>query len=298
MQRLQGLPDTAALADDQYHVYALCYAHNGNRRVHDAFLMPQDLHDGPMPIDYSIWIVENRHRRFIVDLGFDPASAQRRNRKLAHHPVEALERIGVQCDEVSDIVITHLHCDHAGNMERFSNATIHVQDAEVAFVASRCMCEDHLRFPYELDHVLNVMRKNFAKQLAFHDGDGPLFPGVTLHKLAGHTAGLQGVRVNTPRGPVLLASDATHYFPNAFNLKPHPITLDVASMIASYRTIMSLVPGPEFVIPGHDPKVRDIYPKLVVSGIVLHALHEAPRVTEAGYFKSVANYLPEYPLDT
>ncbi len=297
MQRLQGLPDTAALAEDEYFVYALCYAHNGSRRVHDAFLMPQDLHNGPMPIDYSIWIAENRYRRFIVDLGFDPASAARRNRKLTHDPVDALERIGVRREAVTDVIITHLHCDHAGNIERFPNATVHVQDSEVAFVASRCMCEDHLRFPYELDHVLNVMRKNFAKQLAFHDGDDNLFPGVTLHKLPGHTAGLQGVRVKTPRGPLLLASDATHYFPNAYNLKPHPITLDVASMIASYRKIMSLVPGPDYVIPGHDPKVRAIYPKLMVNGIVLHALHDTPSETDAGYFRSVTNYLPEYPLE-
>jgi glyoxylase-like metal-dependent hydrolase (beta-lactamase superfamily II) len=296
MLSLDRLPLTSDLADDEYHVYSLCYAHNESRRVHDAFLMPQDLHNGPMPIDYSIWIIENAHRRFIVDLGFDLESAARRNRKLTHDPVKALEQIGIQCAEVTDIVITHLHCDHAGNIERFPNATVHVQDSEVAFVAGRCMCEDHLRFPFELDHVLNIVRKNFAKQLAFHDGDETLFPGITLHKLPGHTAGLQAVRIKTPRGNVLLASDATHYFPNAYNLKPHPITLDVTAMVASFRKIISLVSGPDFVIPGHDPKVRVIYPKLMVNGIVLYALHENPTETDVGFFKSVTNYCLEYPL--
>jgi glyoxylase-like metal-dependent hydrolase (beta-lactamase superfamily II) len=297
MQRLDRLPSTSGLSDDEYHIYSLCYAHNGSRRVHDAFLMAQDLHDGPMPIDYSIWIVENANRRFIVDLGFDLESAARRNRKLTHDPVKALEQIGIGCAEVTDIVITHLHCDHAGNIERFPNATVHVQDSEVAFVASRCMCEDHLRFPFELDHVLNIVRKTFAKQLTFHDGDEVLFPGITLHKLPGHTAGLQAVRIKTPRGDVLLASDATHYFPNAYNLKPHPITLDVPAMVASFRKIISLVSGPDFVIPGHDPKIRAIYPKLIVNGIVLCALHESPTETNVSFFKSVTNYLPDYPLE-
>jgi glyoxylase-like metal-dependent hydrolase (beta-lactamase superfamily II) len=291
------LPSTSSLAADEYHLYSLCYAHNGARRVQNAFLMPQDFHDGPMPIDYSVWIVENAHRRFIVDLGFDLASAARRRRKLVHDPVVALEQIGIQCDEVTDIVLTHLHCDHAGNIDRFANAIIHAQDSEVSFVSGRCMCEDHLRFPFEVDHVLNIVRKNFAKQVAFHDGDDDLFPGVTLHKLSGHTAGLQGVRVKTPRGFVLLASDATHFFPNAYNLSPYPITIDVTATIASYRKIFSLVSGPDFVIPGHDPKIRAIYPKLTVNGITLHALHESPTETDVGFYKSVANYLPNYPLE-
>jgi glyoxylase-like metal-dependent hydrolase (beta-lactamase superfamily II) len=297
MQRLDRLPSTSGLADDEYHVYSLCYARNSARRVFNAFIMPNDLHDGPMPIDYSVWVVENARRRFIVDLGFDPASAERRNRQLIHEPVKALERIGIAASEVTDVVLTHLHCDHAGNIDQFPNAIVHVQDSEVTFVSGRCMCEDHLRFPFEMEHVLNIVRKNFGKQLAFHEGDDDLFPGVTLHKLPGHTAGLQAVRVNTPRGEVLLASDATHFFPNAYNLMPYPIMIDATASIASFRRIFSLVAGPQFVIPGHDPKIRAIYPKLALNSVVLHALHEEPSETEMGFFKSVDNYLADYPLE-
>lgn len=295
MVRLDSLPSTSGLADDEYHVYSLCYARNSGRRVHNAFITPHDLHDGPMPIDYSVWIVENAQRRFIVDLGFDPASAKRRNRKLIHEPVKAIERIGIAANEVTDIVLTHLHCDHAGNIDQFPKAIVHAQDSEIAFVSGRCMCEDHLRFPFELDHVLNIVRKNFGKQLAFHDGNQDLFPGVTLHKLPGHTAGLQAVRVNTPRGKVLLASDASHFFPNVYNLIPYPIIIDAVESIASFRKTLSLVAGPDFLIPGHDPKIRAIYPKLVVNGVVLHALHESPTETEVGFFRSVENYLEDYP---
>lgn len=68
-------------------------------------------------------------------------------------------------------------------------------------------------------------------------------------------------------------------------------------MIASYRKIISLVSGPDFLLPGHDPKVRAIYPNLAVNGIVLHALHEEPTETDVDFSKSVANYLAEYPLE-
>ena len=65
----------------------------------------------------------------------------------------------------------HMHVDHAGNIKRFPDASVHLQDSEVAHVTGRCMHEDHLRHPYELADVLNIMRKNWGKQLAFHDGD-------------------------------------------------------------------------------------------------------------------------------
>lgn len=294
---LTELPSTAALADDEYHVYSLCYAKSSARRVSDAFAFTGgDLHDGPMPIDYNIWIVQNQKRRFLIDLGFSVESARARGRDLVYDPVEALAQIGVAPDSVTDIVISHMHVDHAGNIERFPNARIHLQDTEVGYVTGRCMHEDHLRYPYELDDVLNIMRKNWAKQLAFHDGDEALFPGVGLHLLPGHAPGLQGTLVNTPRGGLLLASDGSHFYPNAYNLSPFRITVSAPDTIASYRRMFALVPGPDFFIPGHDPKVRAIYPKIVVNDIELHVLHESPSETDLAYYQSTENYWPDYPL--
>lgn len=297
MQNLTKLPDPSELTDDEYHIYALCYAKNSARRVPDAFSFTgADFHDGPMPIDYFIWIVQNRHRRFLVDLGFSIGSARSRGRSLVHDPVEALRRIGVEPAEVTDIVISHMHVDHAGNIEQFPAATVHVQDSEVGYVTGRCMHEDALRHPYELDDVLNLMSKNWGKQLAFHDGDAALFPGVSLHLMPGHAPGLQATRVRTPRGDVLLASDGSHYFPNIYNQQPHRITVDAIQTVASYRRMMALVDGPEFFIPGHDPKVRSIYPAIAVGGVELTVLHQPPSESSLAFFRSVTNYEEDYPL--
>lgn len=298
MADLNRLPPTDGLADDEYHIYALTYAKNSTRRVADAFAFTgHDLHDAPMPIDYNVWIVQNARRRFLVDLGFSAETAKARRRVLVHEPVEALARIGVDPAGVSDIVISHMHVDHAGNIGRYPKATIHLQDEEVAYVTGRCMHEDHLRMPYELDDVLAMVRKNWGKQLRFHDGDEHLFPGVSLHLLPGHAPGLQGTLINTPRGEVLLASDGSHFYPNAYNLSPFRITVSAPDTIASYRRMFDLIEGPEFFIPGHDPKVRAIYPKLTVNGVELHALHEAPSESDVEFFRSVKNYAPDYPLD-
>ena len=120
------------------------------------------------------------------------------------------------------------------------------------------------------------IRKTYAKQTVFHDGDDDLAPGITLHKLPGHAAGLQAVRVKTPRGPVLLASDAVHFFPNFTRAAPFPFTLDMPAVLASIRKVQAPVAGPAFLIPGHDPKLRAAYPALAVNGVTLSLLHEAP----------------------
>jgi glyoxylase-like metal-dependent hydrolase (beta-lactamase superfamily II) len=250
-----------------------------------------------MPIDYSVWIVQNARRRFLIDVGFSVVSARARGRRLIHDPVAALERVGVAAEEVTDIVITHMHVDHAGDIGRFPKANVHLQDLEGGYVTGRCKHEDHLRFPYELEDVLTIMRKNWGRQLVFHDGDDALFQGVTLHLLPGHAPGLQAVRVNTPRGHVLLASDGSHFCANAYNLSPFRITVSAPDTIASYRKMFALISGPDFFIPGHDPKVRAIYPKILVNGVTLHALHESPSEIRLDYSKSTENYAADYPLE-
>ena len=92
---------------------------------------------------------------------------------------------------------------------------------------------------------------------------------------------VQAVRVNTPRGPVLLASDSTHYFANILNMKPFVLTIDTSATIDSYHRILKLAGGIDRLMPGHDPKVRRLYPAHDVNGIELLALHEKPNPISA-----------------
>ena len=66
---------------------------------------------------------------------------------------------------------------------------------------------------------------------------GTIAPGVTLHRIGGHTAGLQCVRVHTKRGWVVLASDAAHYYENIEGERPFPIVYNVADMLAGHRRL-------------------------------------------------------------
>ena len=95
--------------------------------------------DAPYPLDFFVWVVRSTERTIVVDTGFDEKEAARRERSLICRPGDALAMAGVDAAVVRDVVVTHLHCDHAGGIEQFPNAIFHVQDAEMAFATGRYM---------------------------------------------------------------------------------------------------------------------------------------------------------------
>ena len=101
----------------------------------------------------------------------------------------------------------------------------------------------------------------YADSVVFQDGDGEVAPGVSVHRVGGHSDGLQVVRVQTARGPVVLASDAMHFYANALSGNPFPIIYDLGAMAAGWRAAKKLAGGDDSrVIPGHDPDVRRRFP--------------------------------------
>lgn len=79
--------------------------------------------------------------------------------------------------------------------------------------------------------------------------------------MGGHSDGPQMVRVRTARGPLVLASDASHHFANMRREIPFPIVFDVGEMAAGWRLAKKLAGGDEtLVIPGHDPLLRRMFP--------------------------------------
>jgi glyoxylase-like metal-dependent hydrolase (beta-lactamase superfamily II) len=251
-----------------YEVYAIKYAHH--ERTAGANFLGGDPHDGPMPMDYFVWLVRGEGREIVVDTGFNAGVAARRGRKVSLPVEEGLRRMGVEAATVKDVVITHLHYDHVGNFDLFPEARFHLQDLEMQYATGRCMTAEAMRHAYELEDVVGMVRRVYAGRVRFHDGEGEVAPGVTLHHVGGHTMGLQVVRVATRRGWVVLASDASHYYANMEQGRPFPIVYNVGDMVDGWRKAHALADSPGHVIPGHDPAVLERYPApdAVLKGIV------------------------------
>jgi glyoxylase-like metal-dependent hydrolase (beta-lactamase superfamily II) len=262
-----------------YDIIALRYATHA-RPASENFLYPapagEDPHDYPMPIDYFVWVIRNSERVIVVDTGFDHPAARARGRTLLTHPVDALRAIRVDPEQVRDVVITHLHYDHAGNLGAFPNARFHLQDSEMIYATGRCMCHPRLRYPFEIEDVVAMVRRVYAGRVKFVDGDDEIAPGISLHHVPGHTRGLQCVRVETARGPVVLASDAAHFYANMERQNPFPILVDLAAMMESWQKLGRLAGDERRIVPGHDPLVMQRYPRLSAEGLEAVMLHENP----------------------
>lgn len=244
--------------NEKYRIYAIKYAHHD--RMSSENFIGGDPHDVPMPLDYYVWAIVGSSATYVVDMGFDAEMASKRGRTIVHSVEQGLEQLGIRVAEVKDVIITHMHYDHAGNHSLFPKARFHVQDSEMAFCTGRCMCHHGISHAFDVEDVKSMVGKIFAGRVQFHDGDSDLAPGITLHRVGGHTDGLQVVRVRTERGWVVLASDASHYYANMQREQAYPIVYNIGDMLEGYATLRRLADTDEHIIPGHDPLVLQRYP--------------------------------------
>lgn len=262
-----------------YEVYAIRYA-TVERLAVDNFLR-RDGHDGVMPLDFYVWLIRGPGVEVLVDTGFSAEAAAARNRRFITPPPDALRAMGVAPEAVSHLVLTHLHYDHAGNTRAFTGARIHLQDDEMQYATGRYMCHPGLNHFFAVEDVKTMVQHTFDGRTEFHDGDGTVLPGITLHRIGGHTHGLQVVRVFTRRGWMVLASDAAHYYRNLQERNPFPAIFNLGEMLEGYRLLDRLADSREHIVPGHDPEVMRRYRRLDIAGVEAVALHEAPCAVQA-----------------
>jgi glyoxylase-like metal-dependent hydrolase (beta-lactamase superfamily II) len=258
-----------------YEAYAIKYGERVGTR--GTIFMKGDPHDAPMAMDYYIWVIRNAERTIVVDCGFGKEEGERRGRTYLRSPAECLDLIGVDPNKIDDVIITHMHYDHAGNLAMFPKARFHIQDAEMAYVTGRAMTHQVLRHSFVLSEVQEMLAMVYGNRAVFHDGDDDLFDGITLHHLPGHARGLMAVRVHTKRGWIVLASDTAHYYESVEKEPVFQTHENIFKMLESYRKLIKLGGDLTRIVPGHDPDVIKRYPAPSpdLEGIVA-ALDEAP----------------------
>jgi glyoxylase-like metal-dependent hydrolase (beta-lactamase superfamily II) len=255
---------------EPFEVFAIRYGHMGKRHPGENFVLA-DPHEFASDLDYFVWVLRRSDATFLVDTGFAEEAAIRRGRELLRSPAEALRLLDIDPGLVTDVILTHLHYDHAGNLDQFPQARFHIQDREVAYVTGRTMCHPLLRAPFDLDNVLHLVRHLFCGRVVFHDGSTEVVPGLRLHRVGGHSDGLQILRVWTRRGWVVIASDATHLYAHLRGNRIFPVVYNVGDMLEGYKLLYRLADSPDHIVPGHDPLVMKLYPapRPEVEGIIV-----------------------------
>jgi len=138
--------------------------------------------------------------------------------------IEQVEKLGFSAQDVRHIVLTHLDFDHAGGLEDFPNATVHVMQSEYDAVRDRQGFITRNRYrPEQWDEVkswrfYNPNGEPWFGFEAVRELEG-LLPEILFIPLAGHTHGHAGIAIETSEGWLLHAGDAYFY---RDEMKPDP----------------------------------------------------------------------------
>jgi glyoxylase-like metal-dependent hydrolase (beta-lactamase superfamily II) len=150
-----------------------------------------------------------------------------------------VRRHGFSPRDVRHILLTHLDFDHAGGIEDFPRARVHVLQTEMAAARARHGVRERGRYrPAQWDGVTDwrfhqAGGENWFGFEAVRDLDG-LPPEILMIPLPGHTAGHAGVAIRTPEGWLLNAGDT--YF-HRHEMDPVP---RCTPGLSAYQTMMEV----------------------------------------------------------
>jgi glyoxylase-like metal-dependent hydrolase (beta-lactamase superfamily II) len=254
------MPDVSPL----YEVYALKY---GERDTTACQFFYREAAHTPITLHYFVWLILGGPHPILVDTGFLDDDARERGIRDYVSPAEVVRRAGVRPEDVPVALITHLHYDHWAGHSLFPNAEYWIQRDEVAFWTGPFGRSAAFRGSANVNALAGLVTLNYANRVRIVEGVREVRPGIVLHRVGGHTAGLQIVTVETRRGPVVLTSDASHFYRNVETGQPVQIITSLPEMLAAFETIQTLAGSQRLIVAGHDPLVAERF-KPVERGII------------------------------
>jgi len=259
-------PRPARAGAPEWQVYALRYATVPGFPVHDLVMGADTTRT--LDIAMMFWLLEGpHHRRVLVDAGFyrdqfvnswKPAGFVR--------PDEVVRRFGLTPEEITDVIVSHVHWDHLDGVDLFPNACIWIQKAEYEYYVRDDGSPAHGAIDTVDAHMLAGLKAAGRVRLVDGDRQG-ILPGLVAYTGGKHTFASQYVSVQTAKGTVVVASDNAYLYENLERARPIAQTLDSTSNLAAQQRMKSLASDPRLIVPGHDPAVftrfRELKPGVV-----------------------------------
>lgn len=161
-------------------------------------------------------LLQGKGRNILVDTGIGTKGDEKFTKIYAvdhseHSLQKALQEAGLTPDDITDVIVTHLHFDHVGGATyydeagqlrlQFPRATYHVQKKQLEWAQAG----------FEKDRA-SYLRENIeplvqSERLNLLDGPTRLFEGVEILLVHGHTPAMQLVRVSDASTRLLYCAD-------------------------------------------------------------------------------------------
>jgi glyoxylase-like metal-dependent hydrolase (beta-lactamase superfamily II) len=251
----------------QYEVYAIRYATIPDFAVSGLVAGADPARK--MDIAMMVWLLRGNGKNILVDSGFYREQFFKQWHVTEFvKPSDAVKRVGLQPEDITGVVITHMHWDHADGMDLFPNARVWVQKEELEYYAGAAWQSRRTHGGIDPDDVMAAVKLNLQGKMGLVNGDAQeVEPGVTCYTGGKHTYASQYVGVNTAAGTVVLASDNLYLYENLEKHVPIAATLDAASNLRAQDRMKQLAADVKLIVPGHDPAVMTRF-REVQAGVV------------------------------
>jgi glyoxylase-like metal-dependent hydrolase (beta-lactamase superfamily II) len=249
-----------------YEVYAVKYATLANFPV--AALIKGADPARKLDIAMMVWVIRGKGRTVVFDSGFyHDQFLKQWSPKEFLKASDAIAQSGItpaiHAQDVTDVVISHMHWDHADGMDLFPNARIWLQQDEFNYYSGEAWQHKDTHGGVDPDDVLTAVKLNLQGSVSFVHGDAQeILPGIIAYTGGKHTYQSQFLSVNTRAGVVVLASDNMYLYENLDKHVPIGQTLDAVSNLAAQDRMKQLAAANRLIIPGHDPAVLERFPKV------------------------------------
>jgi glyoxylase-like metal-dependent hydrolase (beta-lactamase superfamily II) len=216
-----------------------------------------------MDIALMVWLVRapNSDRTVLMDAGFYREKFMSRWKPVDYvRPSAAVERLGIRPEQVTDIIVSHVHWDHLDGADLFPRARLWIQRAEYEYYVDSVGRPRRSTIDSLDAQMLGDLRR--AGRVHLVDGDSvEILPGIRVYTGGKHTFASQYAAVSTASGTIVLASDNGYLYENFDNRRPIAQTLDSLSNLAAQARMLRLAGDIRRVVPGHDPAVFTRFPE-------------------------------------
>lgn len=245
-----------------YEVYAIRYATLPDFPV--AGLVKGAERSRKMDIAMMVWLVKGNGKNILVDSGFyrDQFFKEWKVKDFMK-PSDALSQVALKPEDVTDVIITHMHWDHADGMDLFPKARIWIQRDEYAYYTGEAWQQPRTHGGIEPDDVMALVKLNMQGRVTLVNGDAQeIIPGITCYTGGKHTWQSQFVSVDAKVGKIVLASDNMYLYENLEKHVPIAATFDAESNLHAQDRMKEIAASPKLIIPGHDPAVLEKFPRV------------------------------------
>jgi glyoxylase-like metal-dependent hydrolase (beta-lactamase superfamily II) len=215
-----------------------------------------------------VWLIKGGGKNILFDCGFYRDKFIRRWHPSEFvKPSDSVQAAGVNAAAISDVIISHIHWDHADGFDLFPNAKVWIQKEELEYYSGEAW-QGKRGAGADAEDIVGLVKLNTEGKVGLVKGDAQeILPGITCYTGGKHTWQSQFIGVKTAAGTVILASDNVYLYENLEKHVPIAATLDADSNLKAQDRMKRLASSEKFIIPGHDAAVMKNF-TVVAPGVV------------------------------